>query len=59
MTAARRARATRGLVEMLAQHRQAPSVVLAQIVEILGHTTTGKRCRRWRRWCLSPASRFA
>jgi hypothetical protein len=40
MTTARRARATRGLVEMLAQHRQAPSVVLSQIVEILGHTAT-------------------
>jgi hypothetical protein len=40
MTTARRARATRGLVEMLAQHRRAPSVVLAQIVEILGHTAT-------------------
>jgi hypothetical protein len=40
MTAARRARATRGLVEMLVQHRQAPCVVLAQIVETLGHTAT-------------------
>lgn len=40
MTTARHARATRGLVEMLAQHRQAPYVVLAQIVEILGHTET-------------------
>jgi hypothetical protein len=40
MTAARCARATRGLVEMLAQHRQAPYVVLAQIVETLGHTAT-------------------
>jgi hypothetical protein len=40
MTTARRARATRALVEMLSQHRQAPSVVLAQIVEILGHTAT-------------------
>jgi hypothetical protein len=40
MTTARRARATRGLVAMLVQHRQAPSVVLAQIVEILGHIAT-------------------
>lgn len=41
MTTARRTRATRALVEMLAQHRQAPYVVLDQIVEILGNTATG------------------
>jgi hypothetical protein len=40
MTTARRTRATRGLVEMLAQHQQAPSVVLAQIVETLGQIAT-------------------
>jgi hypothetical protein len=40
MTPARRTRATGGLVEMLEQHRQAPYVVLAQIVETLGHTAT-------------------
>jgi len=40
MTTARRARATRALVEMLAQHPPAPYVVLDQIVEILGSTAT-------------------
>jgi hypothetical protein len=40
MTSARCARATRGLVAMLEQHRQTPSVVLPQIVEALGYTAT-------------------
>lgn len=40
MTPARCSRATRGFVEMLAQHRHTPSVALPQIVETLGYTAT-------------------
>jgi hypothetical protein len=40
MTPVRSSRATRGLVAMLEQHRLAPSVVLPQIVEVLGYTAT-------------------
>src|SRR6266850_8042863 len=40
LTPARRSQITRGLLDMLDQHRQEPSVVLAQIVETLGYTAT-------------------